>query len=73
MEGYEDGVPDAEQEDMWEEWFHDCAIDEIAEYYQLHPEEGVIVYKNDNIPESGEEGGYNDDRTDENDVQVMNY
>ncbi len=45
MEGYEDGLPDSEHEDMWEEWFHDCAIDEIAEYYQWHPEEGVIVYK----------------------------
>ncbi len=35
MYRYDDGLKDEEQEDLWEEWFCDCAIDEIAEYYQF--------------------------------------
>ncbi len=59
MDGYDDGLKDEEWEDMWEEWFCDCAIYEIAEYCQLHPEEGVIVYKKGEIPKAGDETGGN--------------
>ncbi len=43
LDGCDDGLKDEGQEKTWEEWFHDCSIDDIAEYYQLRPEEGVIV------------------------------
>ncbi len=72
MEGYKDGVPDAKQKDMWEEGFRDCAIDDIAMYYQLHPEDGVIVYNKGKIAEGGDKGGDNDGSRDDNDDQGMN-
>ncbi len=56
MDGYFEGVKDEDHEDMWEKWFCNCATNEIAKYYQLHPEEGVIVYVEGENPESRDEG-----------------
>ncbi len=59
LDGYDNGLKDVDQDEMWEEWFCDCAIDEIAEYHKLHPDEGVFVYKNGEIPKVGHETGGN--------------
>ncbi len=65
MDGCDEGVKDKDQVDMWEECLCNCAIDQIVEYYQLHPEEEVTVHKKGEIPESGEGGGDEDEDEDE--------
>jgi len=62
LDDFDDIVDDDNQEDKWEEWFRDVAIEEIAEYYNKHKELGVVVYKDGEINESDvDEEGKEDD------------
>ncbi len=56
-------IDDANQEDMWEVWFCDVAIEEIAKYYNKHQELGVVVYKESEINGSDVDEGGKDNKT----------
>ncbi len=45
MDHFDDMIDDANEEEKWEVWFQDVAIEEIAKYYNKHKQLGVVVYK----------------------------
>ncbi len=45
LDGFDDLIADNDQPDKYEPWCCDLAIDEIEEYYKLHGNEGVVIYK----------------------------
>ncbi len=56
MDGYDDKLEDSEQEDKWEEWFCNVAIDKIQEYHRKNLDNCVVMYLKGEIP-SDDSGG----------------
>lgn len=61
LDGFDDSIADDQQPDMYEPWCRDLVVDEIAEYYKLHDNEGVVIYKDGDIESSD---GEDDDAVD---------
>ncbi len=57
MDNLENMIDDANQEDKWEVWFSDVAIEEIAKHCNKHKELGVVVYNKGEISESDVDEG----------------
>lgn len=61
LDGFDEGVDDDDQVEMWEPWTRELAIDEIVEYCKANPSEGVVLYYKGDIPDSGDEGSGDED------------
>ncbi len=53
-------IDDNDQLAIWEPWCQEVAIDEIVEFCKANPSEGVVLYYKGDIPDSGDEGAWDD-------------
>ncbi len=56
LDGFDDSIAIDQQSNLYEPWCCNLALDEIVEYYKLHDNEGVIIYKEGDIKSSDDEG-----------------
>ncbi len=49
LDGFDDIINDEDRSDLYELWCCNLVIDKIVEYYELHDNEGVVIYKKGDI------------------------
>ncbi len=49
-------INDKDQSHLYEQWCCSLVIDKIVEYYKLHDNEGMVIYKKQDIDSSGDKG-----------------
>ncbi len=63
LDNFDDMLDGANQEDKWETWFCDVAIEEIAKYYNKRQEFSVVVCKEGKINGSDVDEGDKNNKT----------